>query len=249
MGLETVTSEIELLRRRNRELEALNAIATTVSTSLQLDHLLAAALTQVIELVGFDTGSVYLIDAHTQRLNLCASRGWTTGRICFEEQADLRNPLLAHIALAEIPIHFSGHEIPAVPLASLLRGPCPVFRAAMLLPLRAKGKTVGLMITLTSDVPKLDMLNPETLTAIGNQIGMAIENACLYEAERQAHLTAATLRQALTSVTSTLELSEVLSRVLDQLSHVFAFVSAAVMLQTYCGFVTILAKNFGLKFQ
>ncbi|MCR4405719.1 MAG: GAF domain-containing protein [Anaerolineae bacterium] len=245
MGLETITSEIESLRRRNRELEALNAIAATVSTSLQLDHLLAAALTQVMELVDFDTGSVYLIDAHTQCLSLCASHGWTTGRVCFEEQADLRDPLLAHIALAETPAHFSRHEIPAAPFDFLLRKPCPIFQAAMLLPLRAKDKTVGLMLILASNIPKSDMLNAETLTAIGNQIGMAIENARLYEAERQAHLTAATLRQALTSVTSTLELSEVLSRVLDQLSQVVAYDSAAVMLLTDRGFDTILAKKLG----
>jgi GAF domain-containing protein len=244
---ETISwEEVESLRQRNRDLEALNAIAATVSTSLQLDNLLDAALSQTLELIGFGAGGVYLLDAQTQSLVLRAWRGIDMERTRLEERISLEDSTLAQIALTETPTYFNGDEITTTAsLALLLPEPLRDTRAATFIPLRAKGKTVGLMSISTRSQPMLSALNTDTLAAVGNQIGIAIENARLYEAERQAHQTATTLRQTLTAVTSTLELSEVLSRVLEQLARVVAYDSAAVMLLTDGGFDTLLAKQLG----
>lgn len=237
--------EVESLKRRNRELEALNAIAATLSASLQLDNLLDAALSQTLDLTGFDAGGVYLLDTRAQSLTLRASRGPVLDTH-LKKRVSLKDPTLAQIALADIPMHFNNEtEITAACLTALLpeQRPCP--QAAIFIPLRAKSKTVGLMSIFTVSKTTPTALNTDTLAAIGHQIGIAIENARLYEAERRAHQIAATLRQALTAVTSTLELSEVLSQVLDQLARVVAYDSAAVMLLTAEGFDTLLAKQLG----
>ena len=261
--------EVESLRRRNRELEALNTIAATVSASLQLDSLLDAALSQTLELSGFDAGGVYLLDAQTQTLILRTYRGPTQEHAHLNKQIGLENQALARIVLADTPTHFSEVNESAacgeprlitgvssergqitqdkprqtIPLTSLLPEPHADVQAVTFIPLRAKGKTVGLMSISTRSKPTLSALNTDTLAAIGNQIGIAIENARLYEAERQAHQTAITLRQTLTAVTSTLELNEVLSLVLEQLARVVAYDSAAVMLLADNGFDVLLAKG------
>jgi GAF domain-containing protein len=48
------------MRRRNRELNALNAMAVIATQSFDLDEILNLTLRQVISLFGAETGSVYL---------------------------------------------------------------------------------------------------------------------------------------------------------------------------------------------
>src|SRR6202043_2743910 len=48
------------IRRRNRELNALNAMAVIATQSFDLDEILNLSLRQVISLLGAETGSIYL---------------------------------------------------------------------------------------------------------------------------------------------------------------------------------------------
>ena len=50
------------VRRRNRELNALNAMAVIATQSFDLDEILNLTLRQVISLLGAETGSIYLAD-------------------------------------------------------------------------------------------------------------------------------------------------------------------------------------------
>jgi PAS domain S-box-containing protein len=54
----------EEIRRRNRELNALNAMAVIATQSFDLDEILNLTLRQVVTLFGAETGSVYLSDAN-----------------------------------------------------------------------------------------------------------------------------------------------------------------------------------------
>jgi len=51
------------IRRRNRELNALNAMAVIATQSFDLDEILNLTLRQVISLLGAETGSIYLADS------------------------------------------------------------------------------------------------------------------------------------------------------------------------------------------
>jgi PAS domain S-box-containing protein len=53
------------MRRRNRELNALNAMAVVAAQSFDLDEILNLTLRQVVTLFGADSGTVYLSDADT----------------------------------------------------------------------------------------------------------------------------------------------------------------------------------------
>src|SRR5258708_26672778 len=50
------------IRRRNRELNALNAMAVIATQSFDLDEILNLTLRQVITLLGAEAGSVYLAE-------------------------------------------------------------------------------------------------------------------------------------------------------------------------------------------
>lgn len=65
----------EEIRRRNRELNALNAMAVIATQSFDLDEILNLTLRQVVTLFGAETGSVYLSDA-TNNNTFRRRAGW-----------------------------------------------------------------------------------------------------------------------------------------------------------------------------
>ncbi len=64
----------EEIRRRNRELNALNAMAVIATQSFDLDEILNLTLRQVVTLFGAETGSVYLSD--TDNMTFRRRAGW-----------------------------------------------------------------------------------------------------------------------------------------------------------------------------
>jgi diguanylate cyclase (GGDEF)-like protein len=68
------------------------------------------------------------------------------------------------------------------------------------------------------------------LTTIANQAAVAIENARLFEAERQQRQESETLREAALALTTSLDRNEVVGRILSQLQQVVHYDSASVQL-------------------
>ena len=62
------------MRRRNRELNALNAMAVMAAQSFDLDEILNLTLRQVVTLFGAESGSIYLAD--TDRTTFRRRAGW-----------------------------------------------------------------------------------------------------------------------------------------------------------------------------
>src|SRR6185369_16155238 len=74
------------IRRRNRELNALNDMAVIATQSFDLDEILNLTLRQVISLLGGEAGSVYLSD--TDNMTFRRRAGWgqrSGGRQKFSE--------------------------------------------------------------------------------------------------------------------------------------------------------------------
>ena len=65
----------EEMRRRNRELNALNAMAVVATQSFDLDEILNLTLRQVVSLFGAESGSVYLSDTDAPLYRRRASWG------------------------------------------------------------------------------------------------------------------------------------------------------------------------------
>jgi GAF domain-containing protein len=65
----------EEIERRNRELAALNAIAETVSGSLDLKEVLHRALDKVLDITGFEAGGIGLVDEAKELIVPMVHRG------------------------------------------------------------------------------------------------------------------------------------------------------------------------------
>ncbi|HIC92939.1 MAG TPA: GAF domain-containing protein, partial [Anaerolineae bacterium] len=82
------------------------------------------------------------------------------------------------------------------------------------------------------------------MRTLADQIAVAIENARLYESERERRRIADTLREVAEVVGSTLQLKEVLDLILDQLHRVVPYDSASVQLLARDRLEVIAARGF-----
>lgn len=168
---------------RTKELETLNAIAAEVSHSLDLKEILNNALDQVLEVMGLDAGQAFRLEEETNTLLSIVHRGLSDEFVRFSHRLPLEVGLADQAAEVEQPVVRSVADYPDAELRNR------VLQEGLLwvisIPLIAQGRAVG-ALNLGSRSP--GTVTPEEmslLAAIGHQIGVAVENARLYEQAQQ----------------------------------------------------------------
>jgi GAF domain-containing protein len=112
------------------------------------------------------------------------------------------------------------------PYEDYLSSPKSVISAPLMGRERAVGVvTVGRLATAGFAEDDLGLVD-----AIAAQAGMALENAQLFDAEHREHAISNTLREVARTLNATLDLTQVLPLVLEQLGRVVAYDSATVLL-------------------
>ncbi len=176
----------EEIRRRNRELSALNSIASTLSQSLDLDDILGKVLRQVIELFSMDTGAIYLMPPGTTLLERKAVLGFRSEFAHRFPPLRLPQDLIDHLTRAHTNILTMQH-LPFVP---------PIFREILdkeglhttfLVVLWSKDKIVGGLAVGSRSVREFSPADLSLLTAVANQIAAAVEKIRLYEETVRAY--------------------------------------------------------------
>ena len=188
----------ESLVRRNEQLSILNALATTVNQSLDLEDILGQALDEVLRLTSIDAGAIFLHEEMLGDLELLAHCGLS------EEAARLPSRLglldgacggvleLGQLVMIPDISRYRGRRAESLKrekLSSLVH-----------IPLTAKGSTLGSMCVGTRCQREFDEEEQELLTAIGSQIAVAVENARLYaEIQHKEQLRGELLKKAITA--------------------------------------------------
>jgi nitrate/nitrite-specific signal transduction histidine kinase len=183
----------ELDRRvaaRTQELATLNAVASVVSQSLDLERILHDALAKIMEDLGFDAGAAFVLpdyqdgpqrltvvaakDISAQGLSALSSRG--EGDMAhWLEDADPR-PVSLHVDETVSP--------------ELRRLALEGFASLVEIPVSAKGKLFGVLMLVSAGSHDLSSEQLAPLAAVGNQIGMAVDNARLFEKAEESAATA-----------------------------------------------------------
>lgn len=98
-------------------------------------------------------------------------------------------------------------------------------------PLRDRNHQVIGLISIQNDLPEsYTDEDLALLSTIAAQISLALDNAILLDAEQERHRVASTLMDVGRVVSSTLQVEEVLDRILEQMERLLNFDSAAVLL-------------------
>ena len=166
----------EELKERNRALYHLLEMSNFLAESMNLQSLLEGALRKVMECFDIEAGRIYLMDETGEYLKLAVCDGMDTEgleRIHLDEgfsgkAARTRSFIAQHVS------HFEDKERSKMLLD---RG----FDIIICVPIIVMDKVVGVMNLATARTVSLDQEKIDLLTALGNLIAIAENNARLYD--------------------------------------------------------------------
>lgn len=218
----------EEVKRRNKELLALNAISTSISKSLNLDTVLQVASEQVRTIVGADTVLFYLTDERKNQVILKSALGLPDHFAPGINRLDINASVTGMSVLHGRPVLISSGLMMDERVNEQGR---EIFRTMGMqsmgvIPLVSKEKVLGALDVLFGSPHEFNEREQQLLLVICNQVGSAIENAVLY----------AEVQSQVQRVTSLYELGKGLTGELDfekMLGIVHGEVCKAIPLQRF----------------
>ena len=170
---------------RTKELATLNAIAAVASRSLDLKEILTDALQETLVALNMDCGLAFAQDPQTDGLVLVAQSGFATEINPQYQKQGLMGAELNQALIAGQPLVWEINKTDQLPLKErfLAEG----MQQVIYVPLMMKRTLVG-AFTLAGHEPRpVSAEETAMLEAVGQQIGVAVENAHLYtQAEQSA---------------------------------------------------------------
>ena len=188
---------LELVKRveqRTHQLAALNSIAAVVSRSLDLKEIMSAALDKTIEVMGMEMGVAYRLEfgkdetePHECCIDSIASHNVSGTLLQYLDNLPLHMATTEHVAEIGEVLVWRTDEYPTPDLKQAFER--EGIQLGISIPLLVKEDLVGAIILATRTLREVKSEELELLAAIGQQVGMAVENAKLYEQAEQAAIT------------------------------------------------------------
>ena len=174
------------MRRRNRELNALNAMAVIATQSFDLDEILNLTLRQVISLFGAETGSVYLAAESVGTYRRRA--GWGPRSEARARMSEVSFPDglgdLVIRSRAEVITHDFLPHLPPVVVEFICADRLPYCIWVLLW---SKDKPIGIMGIASKEDRRYSTNDENLLVAISRQLATSIEKVQLYEETCRAY--------------------------------------------------------------
>jgi len=162
---------------------SLNYISNIVSQSLELKQILNYSIDSIIEIMNADAVLIFLLNKEVGELVLQAHRGVSdsfVSRIDRLKSGEGLNGMVAETGEPAI-VKDASMDDRLTKMAVREEG----IRSQIIVPLKSKGKVMGTICVAMRKRRQFNQDEVELLTALGNQIGVAVENARLYEEERK----------------------------------------------------------------
>lgn len=215
---ESYTQLEQRVAARTKELATLNAIAAVASRSLDLTEILDDALPETVTALEMDCGAAYVLDDQGIHLYPIAQSGFSKQASSQENNWELQGSVIEQAALAGKPLVWQKDDCPEMPLKN--RFIQAGMEQVICVPLMVKSKLVGAFILAGRASRPVSQEETSLLESVGQQIGVAVENAHLYE--QAAEMAALSERNRLArdlhdAVTQTLFSASLVAEVLPRL--------------------------------
>jgi GAF domain-containing protein/signal transduction histidine kinase/ActR/RegA family two-component response regulator len=177
---ETEQERLAEMERRNRELAALHAVAAAVSSSLDTNVVLREALAQALETIEMESGGVYLLDEAASTLVLRICHNLPEDAAVEADQLKVGEGLSGRVIQASEPI-----VVEDLLTSPQLTGPAVTeagYQTAVAVPLRAQDRILGTFFGISRQARRFSPQDLKLLVAIGDEMGMAVQNARLHQA-------------------------------------------------------------------
>src|SRR6266550_3826796 len=215
--------------RKLRELSFLHEVAQLASSARDWDEMLRVVIGRTTDAMGAEVSSLYLLERSDGLLRLVATNGLNRGGI---GRATLRvgEGIVGWVANARIPL--AARDVRTdprwkwVPEVDEKR-----FTSMLSVPVVARDEVIGVMNVQTVQPRDFGREEIDFLQTIANQVAGIIEKGRLQrESDRKLREVSA-LFEVSNVLTSTLDLDEVLSLIVDRLVRVYPGASGAILLR------------------
>ena len=216
------------LQRRHDELLTLHAISATVNQSLNLEQILRNALDEILKLDLFAhqaIGAIFLLNEQEGNLLPIAHRGFPPSHLCLVKPPRVGECLCGLAAQrGEIIVSRSNDERHC--------RECPEMteHQEVCLPLKARDRTLGIVVLELPTAQPISDEDLRLLTAIADQVSTAIDNAQLYEETQRSNRELMALDRMEKAITSTLNLGAVLDIIIGETKTMLNSQAASILL-------------------
>ena len=215
----------EAEQTRYRESETLRQASLTINTSLDVENVLNAILIVMKQVVPYNSAGVLLQE--NEYLQIAATQGSTISSQGSPLEIPVDDNLFQEIVKKEQPVilshaqddeRFSSWEV------------TQNVKSWLGVPLMVRGKVIGCITIEHQEENAYDTRYAMLAQAFANQAAIAIANARQFELEQLHRQESETLRQAAETITSTLEIDDVLWVILNAIQRVVPYDSAGIFL-------------------
>ncbi len=206
--------------------KTLNEIASVVSQSLDLKEVLGSALDKVLQATCLEIGGIYLLNEQSRILSIHAQRGFS---VDFARAID-------HLEIGE---GFSGQVVESgEPLVirditkdkRLSRGIVKEegFKSLLVVPLCSKSRTLGTLFLISKELRNFNDDEIGLLISAGQQIGVAVDNASLFQAQQHRAEQFRVIADVGRQITSIMDIDALLDHVVKLIQKTFKYDHVAI---------------------
>lgn len=202
------------LLRRNRQLAALTMLSEVANSSLNIEEIARNTLEVALESTGMEGGGFHLADASRKQLHLFVEIGLPVELVAELRVMPWGEGVSGDVAATgQVRIYNDiSTEAPKARPAAVKHG----FKSIIVVPVRAKGELLGTLGLISKHEIQFTPEVVEMVTAMGNQLGIALANARLYEAQLRENEKLNALVEISGGSAQRLELESLLERILHK---------------------------------
>jgi PAS domain S-box-containing protein len=215
------------LQRRLRESEAMAAISRALNETLDLDHVLQLIVSSARQIIPQASIASFLLIDEARQLAYAVTESGRSRVYGGDEYVDLSHHRLMDVLKQDEVIHVTDLQTADIPWPD---GVSPNIRALLATPVHSGTQHFGALSVQSTDPHAFDADDERLLTRLSVEAAIAIQNARLYQSERTQRELAEALRDTVAAITGTIDLDDVLDRILDNAGRVVPHDAANIML-------------------
>ncbi len=169
----------EEVKRRVNQISAINMVAAAVGLSLDLSKTLETALQATVDVTGADAGGISLLDKEVGEVVLRAQLGWIQDFVSNPMRVPINQGMSGQVIQQNNIVVYNtldGTESYAVPSFRDEH-----FRSIAMAPMHARGEIIGIISIMSHTPNRFDNDLQDVLRVVADTVGVAIDNAHLYE--------------------------------------------------------------------